>query len=229
MDNLGLTVYNNIIERFTDKLSRIASNTLTMCTINVNNIDINSSDMCRLVFINKCVSNSTTADMLLIESLVEVMKLLPSNIRTPLETKLGITLDEMVNGVDTGFVQECKVYASLNSSIDVDNIVVNNCHGTVPLDFIFLNSGSVEANCGLNAINSALIDNSSIDVVSKKYSIDYIFNISLIQYIVILLMIIIIYIVLSLLIVYIPQNINIEYKSLYIYPNSSVLHNIQYY
>ncbi|AAC97643.1 ORF MSV094 putative membrane protein (vaccinia F9L), similar to SW:P24361 [Melanoplus sanguinipes entomopoxvirus] len=229
MDQLGLDIYNQIYERYLIKLNRNTANASINCNIDVGLIETENINNCNLTFTNECVSNSSTNFTLLLESLVEVLKLLPPEQSSKIEKKLGITLSELENGEDNGFVQECKAQASVNNSISVNEIKITNCYstGSQPAEFIFVNSGTVESNCGMSKISEAL-QNTNIIIEKEDEVVTNIFGVDLLGIIVLLVTLILAYIFYCIIVMHIYKTKSAIYfsRNTIVPEDELILHNI---
>ena len=213
--NIGLTIFNDIYTRFLDKVNRITRNTNITCSIDIGKITTSNIYNCNIVLLNKCISNELTTFSLLLESLGEVMLLLPEAQRNVLENRLGVTTDEIISEEDKGFIQNCRAEASVDNSINIGTIQINNCSSNLPTDFLFSNVGSVESNCGLKTLSDILLENN--DGSNNIYGLKYLFNLSLFDYLLIVTIIILSY----LLFIFITLIINTnKKKSIYITRNT---------
>jgi hypothetical protein len=181
MDAIGLTIFNDIYTRFLSKLNRFVRTTNINCSINVKSITTKNISNCNIIFSNKCVSNELTTFTLLLQSIGEVLLLLPNDRRESIELRLGLTAEEIVNEEDKGFIHECNVQASVINDINIGDIVLENCASNVPLEFLFLNAGSVDTNCGMRFLSDALINNDTVDPITNHY-LTHLFNLSLFDY-----------------------------------------------
>lgn len=212
MDSLGLSIYNDIYDRFMNKINRIAQTTNINCNIDIRRIETSNIVNCNLLFSNKCIKNETTTFTLLLQSIAEVLLLLPIDQRSEIERKLGVSVDDLIDENDVGFIQTCKTEASVSNTINIDSLTLENCFSSDPVDFVFLNAGSVDANCGMKIISNALKAKDTSNTM-VKYSLKYLFNLSLFDYVLIFVLIFISYIIYLFISFYIYNNQKIIYKS----------------
>lgn len=225
VNNIGMTIFNDVYTRFIDKLNRISSTTNINCSIDINEITTSNINNCNIVLSNKCVSNEITSFTLLLQSLGEVMLLLPEERRTQIENILGLTTNDILNENDTGFIHNCKVSASIDNSINIGTIEINNCYSRAPVDFLFANTGSADANCGIKYISDALMN---LDERKPELSLQLLFNIKMFDYIIILIVIILIYILYIFLSFLLPRNTKTIYysRNTILNKNDKILDNI---
>ncbi|AAG02949.1 hypothetical protein AMV243 [Betaentomopoxvirus amoorei] len=223
--NIGRTIFNDVYTRFIDKLNRISSTTNINCNININEIRTSNINNCNIVLSNKCVSNEITSFTLLLQSLGETMLLLPEDRRTQIENILGISTDDIINENDTGFINNCRASAVVDNSINIGTIEINDCYSNFPTDFLFLNAGSADANCGIKYISDALL---KLDNRKPELSLQLLFNIKMIDYIIILITILSIYILFIFMSFLIPRNKKSIYysRNTILNKNDKILENI---
>lgn len=149
-------IYNNIMNRFYQKLLEINSKTKSVCNIIIDNIKIENSRNCNLLLLNKCISNNQNSLNLLLESLIEATELLPFHIKYRLEQNLDIVLSKDVEQSDRGFMKKCNISAESVNLIKINNLYIGECFSDKPLDFLFYNTGDVNVNCGSVEILNAL-------------------------------------------------------------------------
>ncbi|CCU56466.1 S-S bond formation pathway protein substrate (Cop-F9L) [Mythimna separata entomopoxvirus 'L'] len=213
--NIGRTIFNDIYTRFLDKLNRISASANINCGIDIGKIETSNITNCNIILSNKCTSNEITSFTLLLQSLGEVMLLLPELRRIEIENILGIKTEDIIAENDVGFIQDCKVQAIVDNNINIGIIEINNCFSTRPIDFLFLNSGSVESNCGIKYISDALLN---IDERQQQLTLELLFRLGMFDYILILSVIILLYFLFIFLSFLIPRN----YKNMY-YSRNTIL------
>ncbi|CCU55847.1 S-S bond formation pathway protein substrate (Cop-F9L) [Choristoneura biennis entomopoxvirus] len=223
--NIGRTIFNDIYTRFIDKLNRISNTTNINCNIDINEIRTRNINNCNIVLSNKCVSNEITSFTLLLQSLGEVMLLLPEDRRTQIENILGLKTEDIINENDIGFIHDCTTNAIVDNNINIATIEINNCYSRFPTDFLFLNAGSADSNCGIKYISDALL---KLDERQPELSLQLLFNIKMFDYIVILITIILIYILFIFLSFLLPRNNKTIYysRNTILNKNDKILENI---
>ncbi|BAO49578.1 S-S bond formation pathway protein [Alphaentomopoxvirus acuprea] len=217
MDALGLSIFNDIYNRFITKVNAMVQHTNINCNINVGSIETTNINNCNILLSNTCISNETSTFTLLLQSIADVIRLLPEERRKIIENALGVTVDDIDLNNDVGFIYSCRNEALLNSNINIESIILRNCSSTTPIDMIFSNTGSVESNCGLRYVNEALINKNKETI---NYDLKYIFRLGLMEYIIIILLIFFTYIIYLMINFYIYN----KSKSLY-YSRNTVLNN----
>ncbi|CCU55542.1 S-S bond formation pathway protein substrate (Cop-F9L) [Adoxophyes honmai entomopoxvirus 'L'] len=223
--SIGITIFNDVYTRFVDKLNRIGSTTSINCNIDIGKISTSNINNCNIILSNKCVSNEITSFSLLLQSLGEVMLLLPEDRKNQLENLLGISTEDIVNESDTGFIQQCRAQAIVDNSINIGKIEINNCYSRNPVDFLFLNSGSAESNCGIKFISDTLL---KLNDTSPILSLKLLFNIKMFDYIIILILLILLYILYIFLSFLLPKTGKTIYysRNTILNANDKILENI---
>lgn len=169
---IGLSILQDINQRFLNKLYTINSVTNIGCIINIDQIFFHSQGSCLLHIENSCVNNNETAFTLLLNSLYEVLTLLPEDRRELILSQLGMTMNDIKNERNVGFINDCSAYAEVHNSIDIGNFYVPSCSSSSATNlttFTFVNSGSVKANCGISEISGGLVFNDDVQEIQDKY------------------------------------------------------------
>ncbi|AUI80593.1 S-s bond formation pathway protein [White-tailed deer poxvirus] len=151
------TLYNLFVDRYLQNLSLYSVPVNTTCGIHVGEIR-GVFNRCKLRIINRCLNNPKLSFVILVKTFKDIVNTLPQKEREELADEIGIDL----KNDDVSYVSElerrCNASADVNNIINVETFDVGNC--SAPEDkYILLqiiNSGTAEANCGLNAVMNAL-------------------------------------------------------------------------
>ncbi|AST09238.1 substrate for poxvirus S-S bond formation pathway [Murmansk poxvirus] len=150
------TLYNLFIDRYLQKLAQHSIPTNISCAIHIGEI-IGKFKNCALRITNKCMSNSKLSFTLMIESFIEVVALLPEKDRKAIAEEIGIDLNDPPNAVSR-LERNCNASADVSNIVDIQEFNVGECQAP-PGQHILLqiiNTGSAEANCGLQTIIKSL-------------------------------------------------------------------------
>ncbi|QDJ94999.1 S-S bond formation pathway protein [Hypsugopox virus] len=173
------TLYNLFINRYLQKIAQHSVPTNIACGIHIGKI-IGEFDKCSLRITNKCFDNPKLSFKLMIDSFKEIITLIPENEQKKIAEEIGINLDDNTSSIST-LERKCKAYAETSNFINIDVFDAGICKAP-PGKFILLqvvNSGSVEANCGLEIIMKALNkkilptynDNNKLNLSSRPWFI----------------------------------------------------------
>lgn len=145
----NLLLYNNIMRTFQNYLLKIDVTTQVNCNIIFKKINILDSHNCNLRIENKCSSNKEISFNLFLKAIKENEKIMSVEQKQKLEKGLGVKISDINISSNEGFIKKCKIYASIANEINVKELTVTHCVSSFPLDFIFFNTGSADANCGI--------------------------------------------------------------------------------
>ncbi|ASK51226.1 S-S bond formation pathway protein [Eptesipox virus] len=173
------TLYNLFINRYLQKLGQYSIPTNIACGIHIGKI-IGEFDRCALRVTNKCFNNSKLSFKIMIESLKEILLLVSEKEKIKILEEIGIDLNNDDKSISK-LERNCKAYAETSNFIDIDVFNAGICKAP-PGKFILLqvlNSGTVEANCGLETIMKSLNKkilpsyntNNKLDLTSRPWFI----------------------------------------------------------
>lgn len=190
MNEYALSIFDNIYNNFLNKLSRYQSSVTSNCSIKIENIKSSIVNNCNIFIINKCVANSESTFAILNQCIAEELLLLNETTRKNIERELNITAEEINNNIKKGYIEECYASAEVDANINIKELIINNCYSlnNVPVKFVFLNSGSASANCGIFKLNNALSNiNETSDNIYKDRQLKFFLNLSYNDYFYILI------------------------------------------
>lgn len=182
---IGLSILQDVNQRFLNKLYSINSVSQIGCNINIDTVLFGSNGSCLLDIKNCCVDNNETAFTLLLESFYDVLLIIPEKRREIILSQLGMTMNDINNERQVGFIANCTAFASVHNTIDIGYFSAPNCSSTnlsEPNVFTFINSGSVKANCGISEISKGLVFRDDNTTLQKDKNITEIFGMSLITF-----------------------------------------------
>jgi hypothetical protein len=171
MDEKALSIFNNIYTRFLSKLSRYQQSVVVNCLIDIRKIYTENINNCNINIMNKCLANIESTFKILNESIAEELFLLNNDLRKSIEESLNITAKEINNGVNKGYIATCSADATVDANVNINELIIKNCYSinNTPLNFVFLNSGSASANCGIAYLNNALSDIKTENINEERY------------------------------------------------------------
>ncbi|UYL30160.1 IMV membrane protein L1R [Monkeypox virus] len=150
------TLYNLFIDSYLQKLAQHSIPTNVTCAIHIGEV-IGQFKNCALRITNKCMSNSRLSFTLMVESFIEVISLLSEKDRRAIAEEIGIDLDD-VPSVVSKLEKNCNAYAEVNNIIDIQKLNIGECSAPPGQHMLLqiVNTGSTEANCGLQTIVKSL-------------------------------------------------------------------------
>lgn len=217
MNEYTLGIFNNIYNNFLNKLNRYQSSVISSCLIHINNIKTSNVNNCNIYIINKCVSNSESTFKILNQCIAEELLMLNDEIRKKIEKNLNITAEDINNGIKKGYIEECYASAEVDANINIDELIINNCYSlnNTPLKFVFLNSGSASANCGVVKLNDALTNiKDPNENLYYQRTLKYFLYLTYNDYFYIIIIFFSIFILGFILLIFINKKINLSFKTI---------------
>lgn len=210
-----LILYNKIMNAYYDRMNAISASGSISCNIIFDNIELKNSNNCTVNIFNKCFTNSYLSLNTLLETIIDNLEFISSDIRNRIEKNLGIVLDKGKDQRNKGFMKRCSVNADVSNSVNVKKLIVNGCNSKQPLLFNFYNTGDAKANCGIVELLNALsnkVENEE-EILSNKFDfiLNKVFNLRLKDYLYISLLLFIILLVI-LLVTNIANRLPITFK-----------------
>nr|WGO62654.1 S-S bond formation pathway protein [Wadden Sea poxvirus] len=147
------TLYNSFINRYLQKLSMYSTPTSISCSIYIGNIK-GILDRCSFRITNKCLNNPRLSFMLMIESFFDVIETIPQQEKEHLANEIGIDIhDKDINKISK-LEKKCTTLTETSNIININDFDIGTCIAPLGKHIILhiINSGSVEANCGLETI-----------------------------------------------------------------------------
>ncbi|QHG62582.1 S-s bond formation pathway protein [Cetacean poxvirus 1] len=146
------TLYSLFMDKYLQKLALYDVPTNTTCVINIGEIH-GYMKRCLFRITNRCVNNTELSFVIMKEALVETLSLLPDQQRTSLAREIGIDLEASISAYSE-LERNCKAFASTTNIINIQEFNIGHCAAPVGRHILLqiVNSGSVEANCGLSHI-----------------------------------------------------------------------------
>lgn len=177
---IGFSILQEINQRYLDKL--YASHVVTDigCDIIIDKLEITHNFGCELIIKNACISNNELGLDLLVDSLYEVLLLMPDNERNEVLKILGVTMNDLENhDYNSGFLYDCVAYAQVHEGINIGTFKIDKCisNNISNTKILFVNSGSAAANCAISQISNGLKFKDSIkDTTEVPQFMDTIFG-----------------------------------------------------
>ncbi|ANS71101.1 s-s bond formation pathway protein [Pteropox virus] len=164
------TLYDMFADRYMELLAIYAVPTNITCAIHIGNIS-GTLNGCALKIINRCNNNTKLSYSLLTQAFLETISKLPINEQKKIADKVGIDLN-LKPGETSKLEQQCSATASVTSIIDVQNLNIGTCVSPPGQHILiqFINTGSASANCGINTILQALVNNYEIPIIKPTIS-----------------------------------------------------------
>lgn len=160
-----LILYNKLINNYYNRLADLNVTTNVYCDISINRIQLKNVKNCSVSIINKCHSSSTTSINVLLTALIDLKDEIDPSMRKRMEEKLGIDFNKSASELEEAdFIQRCKVSSSINNTIRIEELIVDDCVSTLPLEILFYNTGSAESNCGMVEIMNSISNNESEEI-----------------------------------------------------------------
>jgi hypothetical protein len=222
MNEYALGIFDNIYNNFLNKLNRYQLSVISNCMIEINNITSSNVNNCSISIINKCIANSESTFAILNQCIAEELLLLDETTRKKIENELNISADEINNGIKKGYIADCYASAEVDANINIRELIINNCYSlnNIPVNLVFLNSGSASANCGIVKLNDALsnVKNSSENIYDEK-RLKFFLNLSYKDYLYILIIFFGIFFIGFIILLFINNKIYLSFKTIKFFIN----------
>jgi len=153
--------YNRISTLYAQLLASSNQSTSSAnCSINIGTISGTLSKNCIINVENICTATDDSLNLLQV-AIDKILSLENKDETQPASTSL--------KDVFYSLKQNCVAQASLIQKISIQNIDLGVCSSTVPVKYLFINSGSAAANCYLSSILN-LTNKEETKVLAKDYS-----------------------------------------------------------
>ncbi|AEN03613.1 substrate for poxvirus S-S bond formation pathway [Yokapox virus] len=150
------TLYNLFIDKYLQKLSQHSIPTNVSCVIHIGEI-LGNFKNCALRITNKCMKNSKLSFTLMIESFIEIASLLPEKDRKAIAEEIGIDLEDPPHFISR-LEKNCNATSDVSNIVDIQKFNIGECKAPPGhhINLQIVNTGSAEANCGLQTIVRSL-------------------------------------------------------------------------
>lgn len=173
------TTTNNISTSISQSLiEKVGASATADCNVTIGSISFTENKGCSVTVSNMCSASATGAlDAVLDGAFNAFDQLTTSNQQDAAQlfsATLGVntTITNIKKDFSNYIEQECGANSNLNQNITIQNIDLGKCSapGNTPINFNFINSGSVSANCAIGIIQKILVDASNSVATSNEQS-----------------------------------------------------------
>ncbi|CCD83193.1 envelope protein pox-lipid membrane protein [Squirrelpox virus] len=150
------TLYDIFVSKYLQRIAEHAAPTQTACAVHIGEIR-GTMRGCELRVVNRCMNNARLSFSLMRDAFEETVAMLPESERRAVAAEVGFD-PGAPRDQPSVLERNCSASAAVNDIVDIQKLDIGECFAPPGRHILvqIVNSGSAEANCGLESVARSL-------------------------------------------------------------------------